>query len=68
MTPITIWFDDIIQAQNWQTKLRGDNWVVSEIAARKSKRITLEVEFPLDNKDAFLYFNKELQNNIVCQS
>lgn len=65
MITLTLWFDNIPQAQDWQAKLRRNNWIVSEIASRKGKRITIEIEFPLDNKESFFYFNRELENNYI---
>lgn len=66
MTLITIWFDNLPQAQDWQSKLRRDHWSVSEIAGRKSKRVTVEVE--MHDEDSEIVFHAlypELQNNVI---
>ncbi len=66
MKTITLWFDNLPQAQDWQFKLRNDNWIVSEIAGRKSKRITVEVEMhDSDSAIVFYALYPELQNNTL---
>ena len=66
MKTITIWFDNPPQAQDWQSKLRKEKWVVSEIAGRKSKRVTVEVEMhDSDSVIVFYALYPELQNNII---
>ena len=66
MTTITIWFDNLPQAQDWQSKLRNEHWIVSEIAGRKSKRVTVEVEMH-DGDSAIVFYAlyPVLQNNII---
>lgn len=66
MRTIILWFDNIPQAQDWQLKLRRDKWIVSEIAGRKSKRVTVEVEMhDSDSAIAFYALYPELQNNTI---
>ena len=66
MTTITLWFDNVPQAQDWQSKLRRDNWIVSEIAGRKGKRVTVEVEMhDSDSAIVFYALYPELQNNTI---
>ena len=66
MKTIIIWFNNLPQAQDWQSKLRKDHWSVSEIAGRKSKRVTVEVE--MHDEDSAIVFHAlypELQNNTL---
>ncbi len=62
---ITIWFGNLPQAQDWILKLK-QYWKVSEIASRKGKRITVEVE-EIQDENSFLVLScfPELQNNIL---
>jgi hypothetical protein len=63
---ITIWFDNVPQAQDWQLKLRKEHWTVSDIAAKKSKKYTIEVKMDDDNSAIVFYtLYPELQNNTV---
>ncbi len=65
MKTITIWFDNLPQAQDWIPKLNV-YWDTSDIAARKGKRITIEVqESGDDNSFLLLSCYPELKNNIL---
>lgn len=61
MTTITIWFDNIPQAQDWQLKLKDFN--PSDIAARNGKKYTIEIEVGLIT--VFLMAHPELENNYI---
>ena len=61
MTTMTLWFDNIPQAQDWQLKLKDFN--PSDIAARKSKKYTIEIEVGLIS--VFLMAHPELENNWI---
>ena len=61
MKTITLWFDNLPQAQDWQLKLKDFN--PSDIAARRNKKYTIEIEVGLIS--VFLMAYPELQNNWI---
>lgn len=61
MRTITLWFDNIPQAQDWQLKLKDFN--PSDIAARNGKKYTIEVKVGLIT--VFLMAYPELENNYI---
>lgn len=58
---ITLWFENALQAQDWKLKLKDFN--PSDIAARKSKKYTIEIKVGLIT--VFLMAHPELENNYI---